>query len=390
VTPGTGHPVMTARDGVAPDWADIIGDDVPVLASRPWIRATAQRLSPDRMTFLVQDGARAAGLQAAVVTDPAAYETYNLYRMLFAEPQVFKFPADAVGQRRALREKAAPARQWFPNLAVLYPGYDCFVASMNAPAGQLTRSLVDGIWAWASDQGLRAVSFLYVAADSDLATVLAERGFHRLPLTFRTVLPVTGGFDEYLGRLPRKRAAEIRRERRRLGEAGIRTRRCDPAEYFTDILTLRCSLVGRYGHPVNPDKEARNLGGLIECFGPDGVCLYCSFAGAEPVGFSLFVVWNGTRYAAYTGTLSRPDTRFAYFDHLIYVPYEGAAAERGGCLDLGVGAWQAKHARGCALMPADIWASGLDAAVDRSIELAGTAMVPEDGATAAAGRSSGG
>ncbi len=371
---------IKVQEGVLPTWAGVIGNDVPLLASGPWISATSHRLTPRRVTFLAYAAGRTAGLQAAVVDDPGAYETCNLYRMLLAEPMVFKFPLAAIAARASLRELAEPAARWFPNLAVLYPGYDCFVAGSAAAADSLSHALVAGVCSWAADQGMRAVSFQYVAADSQLAWILAERGLRRLPLTFRARLQVDGDFAEYLHRLPPKRRAEVLRERRRLSDAGMRTKRCDHTEFFADIVALRCGLMARYGHSANPERESRNLSRLIGCFGPDGVRLYCCLAAGRAVGFSLFVVWNGVWYAAYTGTLARPDTRFVYFDHLIYSPYADAATEGARVLDLGVGAWQAKQARGCALLPADVWAIGLDEKVDRSIELAATAMVPEAGA----------
>lgn len=375
---------IKVEEGVSPQWASVVGNDVPVLASAPWISATSHRLTQRRVTFFATSRAgvsrpQAGGLQAAVVDDPMAYETHNLYRMLLGDPMVFKFPPTAVAARAPLRARAEPAEHWFPNLAVLYPGYDCFVAGGESDRS-LTRSLVDQVLAWSASQGMRAVSFQYVRAGTVLAEVLAERGLRRLPLTFRATLEVSGDFSEYLTRLPRRRGREVMRERRRLREAGVRTVRCEHGEVWNDIVTLRCGLVSRYGHRVDRGREARNLDRIVTCFGPDKTRLYCSIADGQVVGFSLFVVWKGTWYAAYTGTMAAPVTRFAYFDHLFYMPLGDAAAEGAHMLDFGVGAWQAKRARGCELAAADVWGIGLDHRIDRSIELAQAAMVPEEGA----------
>ena len=68
--------------GVASQWRDHVGDDVPIHAAGPWINATSHRLTRNRLTFLATENGQNGGLQAAVVEDPAADEMINLYRTL--------------------------------------------------------------------------------------------------------------------------------------------------------------------------------------------------------------------------------------------------------------------------------------------------------------------
>jgi predicted N-acyltransferase len=366
-------------DGVAPQWAEHVGDDVPIHAGAPWINATSHRLTRARMTVLATEDGRNAGLHAAVVEDPQADEMIGLYRMFLAEPKVFKFPAASVAARCGLRAQVPPAESWVPNLTVLYPGFDSFVAASGGPTPAVTEALVDGVLSWAVDNGMKAVSFPYVRADSGLPEVLAERGFLALPLTYRSRLPLNGGFGDYLASLSRKRRSRVTSEMRRLAQAGVETKRCSFEDVWPAMLALRCHLVERYGQKPSEELETTNLRQLLTCFGEDRIRLYCSFLDDRVVGFTLYVVWRDSWYAAYTGTCTDARTRFVYFDHLFYAPIAGAATEGARVVDFGIGAWEAKHHRGCELTPVDVWVRALDPEIERGVKVAGTAMQREDG-----------
>jgi hypothetical protein len=383
--PGEGDRLVPfeVREGVAPDWSQLVGTDVPIHAGGPWVAATAHRLTRRRCTFVDEVGGRTAGVQAAVVEDPGADEMVNLYATLLADPKVWKFPSENLAARPELRQRLPPPERWVPHLSVLYPGFDTFVAADGGAPAALAGSVVDGILGWARSEGMRAVSFPYVRDDSELPEVLAELGLHRMPLTYRSRLSPGGSFDEYVTGLPRKSRRLVQRERRRLAEAGVVTERRALGELWDEVFALRCDLVARYGQTVSTDLETRNLRGLLDAFGEERVRLFCSYVGERVVGFSMYVVWNGTWYAAYTGTYVEPGTRLVYFDHLFYEPIAAAAAEGASTVDLGIGAWQAKHQRGFDLTPVDLWAAGLDGETEEAIRVAAEAMQREVGATEA-------
>jgi uncharacterized protein len=365
--------------GVAPQWADHVGDDVPLLAAAPWINATSHRLTRNRLTILAAEAGRNGGLQAAVVEDPQASEMVGLYQMLVADPKVFKFPAASVAARSALRTQVPAAESWVPNLTVLYPGFDSFVAASGGPTPALTGTLVDGVLSWAAGHGMKAVSFPYVRADSDLPEVLAERSFLALPLTFRSTLTLGGGHPDYFASLSGNRRFMVAKEQRQLAEAGVETRRCSFEDVWPDLLALRCDLVKRYGQQPDEELETTNLRLLLSCFGEDRIRVYCSFLEHRVVGFSLYVVWRDSWYLAFTGTYQGARTRLVYFDHFFYTPIAAATTEGARVLDFGIGAWEAKRRRGGELTPVDVWVRALDPAVQRGLEVAGPAMQREDG-----------
>lgn len=365
--------------GVAPQWSDHVGADVPIHAGASWINATAHRLTRNRLTFLAAEDGQNGGLQAAVVEDPAADEMINLYRMLLTEPKVFKFPADSVAARGGLRTQAAPIESWLPNLVVMYPGFDSFVAASGGPTPALAAALVDAVTSWAGENDMKAVSFPYVRTDTLLPQLLTERGFLAIPLTFRSKLALGGSFGDYLASLSRNGRSQVARERRRLAEVAIRTKRCSFDDMWPDMLALRCDLVERYGQKSNEDLETTNMRQLLTCFGEDQVRLYCSFLDGRVVGFTLYVIWRDSWYVAYTGTYVTPQTRSVYFDHIFYAPIADAIAEGARILDMGIGAWEGKRRRGCELTPVDLWVRALDPVTERAIEVAASAMRREDG-----------
>jgi hypothetical protein len=365
--------------GVAAQWADHVGDDVPVHASRPWIAATSHRLTRHRLTFLAEAGGQRGGMMGAVVQDPAADEMINLYGTLLADPKMWKFPADNLAARAGLRAQLPPAADWLPHLAVLYPGFDTFVAADGGPGAALVAAMADGVLDWAAAQGMKAVTFPYVRTDTSLAPVLAERGFRAVPLTFRSRLRAAGTFADYLASLSKNGRSQVTKERRQLAEAGVRTERRAFEDVWPDVLALRRYLVERYGQRADEAAETANLRGLLDHFGEDRIRLYCSSLDGKVVGFTLFVVWRDTWYAAYTGTYVSPQTRSVYFDHVCYTPVADAMAEGGRVVDLGIGAWEGKRRRGFTLTPVDMWVRALDPRIGAAIEVAAAPMLREEG-----------
>ncbi|HEY1914928.1 MAG TPA: GNAT family N-acetyltransferase [Streptosporangiaceae bacterium] len=365
--------------GVAPQWADHVGDDVPIHASAPWIGATSHRLTRRRLTFLAEHGGQRGGLMAAVVENPAADEMINLYGTLLADPKVWKFPESSVAARARLRGQVPPAADWVPHLAVMYPGFDTFVAADGGPSAGLVAGMIDGVLDWAAEHEMKAVTLPCVRADTALPQALAERGFRAIPLTYRSRLALRESFADYLAGLPRKWRWKVTNEQRLLADAGVRTKRCSIDDVWPDVLALRCDLVERYGQKASEELETINMRQLITCFGEDQTRLYCSSLDDRIVGFSLYAIWGDTWYGAYTGTYGGPQTRGVYFDHFFYAPIADASVEGAATLDVGIGAWASKRHRGCELTEVDLWVRALDPAVERAVEIAAAPMLREEG-----------
>jgi hypothetical protein len=370
---------LHVHDGIAPQWPEHVGEDVPILASPPWLDATAKRLPGHRLTFLASVDGQNGGLQATAIEDPATGEMFNLYRTMVADLKVWKFPATSVEARPGLRDQVAPVEAWMPHLDVVYPGFDSFAAASGGATPGLAAALTDGVLAWAGEHGMKAVSFPYVRADTVLPRILAERGFRAIPLTFRSRLALGRSFDDYLRSLSKNGRSQVTKELRHLAGRGVRTKRCAAGDVWPDVIALRCDLVERYGQRADPDTEARDLRQIVDSFGEDQIRLYCSFLDDRVVGFSLYAVWRDTWYAAYTGTYVTPRTRNVFFDHLFYTPIADAIGEGARTLDVGIGAWEAKRRRGCTLTPVDLWVRAMDPAVEHGIEAAAPAMRREVG-----------
>jgi predicted N-acyltransferase len=365
-------------EGAAAQWQEYVGDDVPILASAPWIAATLGRFIGRRLTFLATEEGR-GGLQATVVDSTAAGEMVNLYQTLLADPKVWKFPADSVAARSDLRAQVPPAECWLPHIAVLYPGFGSFIAASGGPTPALTATLVDAVLSWAHEHAMKAVSFPYVTSDAVLSQVLAERGFRSIPLTFRSRLTVTDSFDDYLASLSVNGRSQVTRERRHLAASGVRTQRCAFDDVWPDVVALRCDLVERYGQKADKTAEEEILRKMVSCFGADRTRLYCSFLDGRIVGYSLGLVWGDTWLVCYPGTHQSPQTRSVYFDHFVYAPVAEAIAERARVVDLGIGAWEGKRRRGCELTPVDLWVRGLDPVIEQAIGRAAAPMRREVG-----------
>lgn len=366
-------------DGVAAQWQEYVGDDVPIHASAPWLGASSHRLPPVRFTFLTTEKGERGGVLGGVIDDPDANELLSLYGLLLADPKVWKFPAANLAARPGLRAQVAPPQEWLPHLVVIYPGFDSFVAASGGPSAELAGTLIDGVVSWAAGQEMKAVSLHYVRADTVLPEVLTDRGFRRVPLTFRSRLTVGRGFEEYLASFPRKRRMRMAAERQYLADAGIRTVRSSFEDKWPDILALRCGLVEKYGQKPNEELETMNLRRLYDRFGEDRTRLYCSFLDDRLVGFTLYAIWRDSWYSAYTGTKVSPATRGVYFEHHFYTPIAEASTEGAREVDFGIGAWEGKRRRGAELTPVDLWVRALDPVVEQAIDVAGAAMLREEG-----------
>jgi hypothetical protein len=310
-----------------------------------WLEVMSSRLPGAVHTITDRAG---VGFLGTVVRDPAAYEAYNPYAILWRHPAVFEL-ADPDRRRRALAARPVEAAQVLPALALVAPGYIGDPAGAAARSPDAVRACLTGIVDWCRDRGLAAAYVLY-CGDSAATVEAATAALHgvRFPLTTRWRLPVWwDDWDGYLAGLTAARAKEIRRELRRAGEAGVRTRPIDVAGNVEEIVRARCDLLAGYGQAADVAAETRRLRGLLRTFGTD-LTGYAAYTGDELIAATVCVRHGRSMHVVYTGTTRAG--RALPFVHFLACFYAVIQDVRRGDLDeidYGIGHGAGKRLRGC-------------------------------------------
>jgi predicted N-acyltransferase len=235
--------------------------------------------------------------------------------------------------------------------------------------------LVDAARAYADQQGLRTVAFLYTRPDDvALAAVLADRQFIGVPLSVTWDLPVPpGGLPAYLDALPAKRRREAKRELSLLARSGVRIGELDqhallsePA--LSELAALRHQLAGKYLRPSDVASERARLERLISYVGAGHARVITAMAGETMIGFALFCPYGDTWYCVALGyDYTDPRSRLCYFGTAFYGAVPVAASHGARWLSYGQGAAQAKRARGCRGTPLACWVSATDPALTAAV-----------------------
>jgi predicted N-acyltransferase len=203
--------------------------------------------------------------------------------------------------------------------------------------------------------GPAAGAALYVTADSaDLFQRTDGGTAFRLLAGVQAKLAVE--WDDvagYLRTLPPTRRSAVRREMRRLAEAGITVGTARLGEVLEEITPLLGQLQRRYGHRID-DRQVQALLERQRDHLDDLSVVFLAHQAGRLVGFSLFYEWQSTLWARAVGTPPpTPDTRFVYFDVLCYAPIRHAMARGLRAIDLGRGSLAGKLARGA--RPSPLW-----------------------------------
>ena len=374
---------LVAERGLAPWWGEL-EPRPPLLASRPWLDALGDRLGGETHSLALRGRERVSvAAFGSVLSDPDAYEALNVHRLLAADPPVYPLRAGAEEERARVASSLPPARDWFPSLVLVYPGYECVPVGADADDPRALGAFAEAAAGWAAGAGCRVASCLYVPRDHPLGRALADAGWSCAPLVVRSRLSLAGcaSFDDYLARLKRSKRIEARRERRVLREAGVRTERRPLAEHLDDVVRLRSNLVAKYGGYSTPEAERLRLEGLVEALGPR-LLLFCSLAGRETIAFALVVEDGAEWYGFWTGQdYAHPKARYLYFDVVFYTPVEAAIEAGVEAIDMGVGHSDAKTARGATTSPRDGWFIALDdelrRPLARAVEALAAGRLPE-------------
>jgi hypothetical protein len=334
----TGRTVVT--DGFAAAAWDRVGDPGG-WRGRRWLTAMASRV-PGRLHTAVH-GDRAAAL-LAVVDDPGAYESYNPYALLFADPPVFQ-TGDPDGRRRGLAALAVPPERVLPAAVVVHPGYAGDPVGAAAAVPPLLTDLRD----WAANRGLRGLYVLYTERLTRPVAAAADRlGGASFPLATRWRLPVWWkDWDGYLAGLPSRRRVELARQRRRAAELGVRPAVVDPQRYLDPIVAGRCALLRRYGHAADPVAERARLAALVQAYGLD-LRVYAALRDEELLAATVAVRDRGSVLTVHAGAVEATDpVPFAHFVANYYAVVDDVTVADTTDVDYGLGQDQAKRLRGC-------------------------------------------
>ena len=355
---------VEVTDGLAVQWPELAVDG-PLFATPGWLRAMDGRLGDRTMTIVVRrDGRPTLAAFASVQTSHRPGEVFDLHNVLVHPPDELPLHPGSRQRRAELAAAAPPPQRWTPCLVVMLPGYDCTPVGPGAGDADVMAALVEGALRWAAGHGVATVAMLYVRPEATtLAAALAGAGFLRLPLppTWDLHLPGTG-LDDYLSALPSKRRAEARRELRLLAAAGVTIEPVDVDRVFDDLVRLRCQLVAKYrGATRDPDVERAKLRRVVDDVAGGRPHVLLAMADDIALGFALFAEHRDTWHCLAVGAdYGDPRSRLTYFATAYYRAAEHAYRCGVRTIGYGIGAWQAKRARGCRPTPLDGWVHTTD------------------------------
>lgn len=362
--------------GIAPQWP-VLATGGPLLTSPSWLNALASRLGDQLITIVVtRDGEAKLAALATVHRSPAPGEFFDLHHVVVTPAPALPLTESARTARARLASMAPPPERWVPNLIVMLPGYECVPVGPGQDDLALLSELVSGAVRWAEQQDLATVAFLYTHAEpAGLGTALSQARFTPMPLSRTWVLPVPDrGMNAYLAALSPKRRAEAGRELRRLGEAGVHTRRLDPGELTDEptlarIAALRAQMQRKYRGRADDVRELAKLRPLLADVCGGRAIVFAAEADGVMIGFTLFCP-HGDRWYCLAGgyDYADPRSKFCYFATAFYGPVPVAASAGVRSLAYGQGAAGAKKSRGCVGLPLTGWIRSADPALTAAIE----------------------
>jgi hypothetical protein len=321
--------VYDGVDGFAADYRRAVPR--PALHdSVPWLRY-CERRSADGMRYLVarDESGAMVGLVALRQTAAADSASVNYDLTSFVE-----LPGPT-----------------YPQLFAAVSGVRCLFWTVPERAVKVRSALVGRAVVLADDGG-SVLTFGYLS-DERVAEEVAELfgpSAGRVPTGADTVLDVAwDDFEAYAVAKPKR--CNVRRERRRYLESGIRTavRRADGFDERT--AQLQALLAARYNSVRSVASIVADQRDLTATVGED-VILFLAARGGPAIGVAICLLDGDTLHVRNVGfDYSAIEGVDAYFNLMFYEPIEWGLAHGIRQFRFGSGAYQAKTARGCRLQP---------------------------------------
>lgn len=202
--------------------------------------------------------------------------------------------------------------------------------------------------------GAGTVGWVYLVegADSDLDSVLVERGYAKVTTGADCYLPIPRtAFDEYLNAFSSGRRSSIRREIKKCSQAGVTFDMHGPEILGPELAELELSWRHKYGRRAMLTDTIAEYAQLREHVG-DALRVLVAWHQGRPIGFMTFIeddtVWWG-RFPGFDYEIAHQVG--LYFNLLFYVPVQMAVDRGITMIDYSMGSYETKNSRGCRLRP---------------------------------------
>lgn len=330
----------------AAGWDDLAGA-FELYVSTSWL-SVEERIASGPVTYVLglREGHLLAGLPCYVLgpeTPPWPFARVDAFiARLFKERGRDVAPV-AAKLARALPTVLCGGRRPGHARLLLSQGLD------GAERRQLAGAVLEEAESFAKSSGAASVSFLYVDEDDrELREALQERGYAEFPSAIASRLAVPPDFDMYLQELGADRRNMVRRERKRLGAAGIEYGAQPLSEaLLAEILPLELALCAKYGVEFSPADATRLHRAVAAEMGEQAQILTAQRDG-KVRGFLVLIRWRDTLFGRQAGF----DYEFQgdlplYFGLIFYAAIEHAIRVGARHIEYGLGSEQAKALRGC-------------------------------------------
>jgi predicted N-acyltransferase len=184
----------------------------------------------------------------------------------------------------------------------------------------ITKVMVDSTIGYARDRHMSSIHWLFT--DEEETTQLMTRGLiQRVGSQFHWENNDYEYFGDFLAALTSKKRKNIKRERRRVTDAGIEYRWLTGPEldsgHWDTMYNFYLSTIYRYGARTYLNRE---LFGLLAENMSDDILLIFAYDGDRPIAGGIYFLGDSTLYGRYWGSLD--DYHSLHFETCYYQPIE--------------------------------------------------------------------
>lgn len=357
-----GRAVLSIHD-LDPYQIETVTRDNEFWGSKAWFSCLEDMPDTDIFYLVVENvqGRMWALLPCQYIQDEKPLLFYNIPRMVADGGNFGNIEALTAGEMEylaALQSKLQEHKKaMYPSLVAASPSSYCALSidpSLQEEKQQeVILALVELLERVADKLQCVNRGFLYVREDmvSFLDQTLIPRGYTKAVLGADCILPVLwDDFEEYLQIFSSKRRVNIRRERKRFSDAGIRVQTLSGAQALTpELFDLQLALRKKHGINGNPEELRKRYKAMKNNLN-ENILLFQAIKENRIIGFVLYFQYNNSLYSYVAGfDYEQQERDFCYFNLVIYEPLIWAIRHGIKRIHFGLTAYEAKLRRGCAL-----------------------------------------